>query len=471
MAKVSRLTYLGYSKFMSAGRKLLFWTSLGFTVCALLIPLITDASGTQTYINLASFILIYTIGVGLLTAITFWMNRLRAKAKSSWSAIALLPSKAMVVFMFGFGLFWYDFSTPRPHAILGEYSYSYALPTLRKDGWPVGEAASEGIKTKVIKTIVERFVNDPKFKWQHSFILIKNNKVLVEEYFYEHTADTLHDWRSANKSITSILVGIALQQGFISGVNDPISMYLPEYGELFARAPRKAAITIKHMLTMQSGLDANDWDKSSPGNENRIYQSDGDWILKLFALQMINEPGTTFSYSSIGEIALRQAIVNASGMPLDEFAKKYLFEPLGIQNYQWTHRLLNRSDVPYRVQLTSRDFAKLGQLYLNQGTWEGEQIVSSDWVKASTTKHATTTDKRLGFPGYGYLWWKHDFWVEDELFEGFQAQGNGGQFLFVFPKLNSIIVFTSRNFSNSRQINPLLITRDEIVPMLAATRR
>ncbi|QUS56302.1 serine hydrolase domain-containing protein [Pseudovibrio brasiliensis] len=455
---------------MSDGRKLLCWTFFGFAVCGLLIPLITDASGTQTYINLASFALIYTVGVGLLTAITFWVYRLMAKAHSSWQALALIPSKAMVVFMIGFGLFWFDFSSPRPHAMFGEYSYSYALPTLRKDGWSVGEATSEGIDTKVIKTIVERFVSDPKFKWQHSFVLIKNNKILVEEYFYEHTVDTLHDLRSANKSITSILVGIALQQGLISSVNDPISMYLPEYEELFAGAPDKAAITIEHMLTMQSGLDANDWDRNSPGNENRVYQSDGDWIHKLFALQMINEPGTTFSYSSIGEIALRQAIMNASGMPLDEFAKKYLFEPLSIQNYQWTHRLPNRSDVPYRVQLTSRNFAKLGQLYLNQGTWQGDQIVSSDWVKASTTKHATTTEKQLGFPGYGYLWWKHDFWVEDELFEGFQAQGNGGQFLFVFPKLNSIIVFTSRNFGNSRQINPLQITRDEIVPMLAAAR-
>ncbi|KZK79070.1 6-aminohexanoate-dimer hydrolase [Pseudovibrio sp. W64] len=456
---------------MSDGRKLLFWTFLGFSICGLLIPLITDANGAQTYINLASFILIYTIGVGFLTAITFWMNRLRAKANSGWQALALRPSKAMAIFMIGFGLFWFDFSAPRPHAILGEYSYSYALPTLRKDGWPVGEAASEGIDTKVIKTIVERFVNNPKFKWQHSFILIKNNKVLVEEYFYDYTIDSLNDLRSANKSITSILVGIPFQQGFISSVDDPISMYLPEYKELFADAPRKAVITIEHMLTMQSGLDANDWDRSSPGNENRIYKSDGDWIRKLFALQMITEPGPTFSYSSIGEIALRQAMVNASGTPLDEFAQKYLFKPLNIKNYQWTHRLINRSDVPYRVQLTSRDFAKLGQLYLNQGIWEGDQIVSSDWVKASTTKHATTTDKRLGFPGYGYLWWKHDFWVEDELFEGFQAQGNGGQFLFVFPRLNSIIVFTSRNFSNSRQINPLQIMRDEIVPMLAATQR
>ncbi|SFL24998.1 CubicO group peptidase, beta-lactamase class C family [Pseudovibrio ascidiaceicola] len=455
---------------MSDGRKLLFWTFLGFTVCGLLIPLITDASGTQTYLNLASFILIYTIGVGLLTAITFWVYRLRAKPNSSWQAVALLPSKTMVVFMFGFGLFWYDFSGPRPHSFFSDYSYAYALPTLRKDGWSVGEAESEDIDTKVIKTIVERFVNDPKFKWQHSFILIKNNKVLVEEYFYGHTVNTLHDLRSANKSITSILVGIALQQGFISSANDPISIYLPEYGELFAGAPHKAAITIEHMLTMQSGLDANDWDRSSPGNENRVYQSEGDWIHKLFALQMINEPGTTFSYSSIGEIALRQAIVNASGMPLDEFAKKYLFEPLGINNYQWTHKLLNRNDVPYRIQLTSRDFAKLGQLYLNQGIWEGDQIVSSEWVKASTTKHATTTEKRLGFPGYGYFWWKHDFWVKEELFEGFQAQGNGGQFLFVFPKLNSIIVFTSRNFGNSRQINPLQITRDEIIPMLVAMR-
>ncbi|WP_063319894.1 serine hydrolase [Pseudovibrio sp. Ad13] len=176
-----------------------------------------------------------------------------------------------------------------------------------------------------------------------------------------------------------------------------------------------------------------------------------NWHYQLFLLKLINESGQQFSYSSIGEIALRQAIINASGMPLDQFAKVYLFELLGIKNYKWTHCLEGRPDVPYRIKLTSRDLAKLGQLYLNMGSWEGRQIVWPDCVVRSTDVHTKTIEKRLGFPNYGYLWWKHNFKVGEVLFESFQAQGSGGRFLFVIPKINTNAVFTSRNFDHSRK--------------------
>ncbi|WP_193757794.1 serine hydrolase domain-containing protein [Pseudovibrio sp. W64] len=452
---------------MSDLKKTIVWTVLGVSICTLLVPLITETRGMQTYLNLASFLLIYAAGVVLLTLLISLVRRDLFRPISNYWAPILISSKTMIAFMIGFGLYWYDFSVARSHSYFSDYAYTYTLPTIRTDGWWIGEAASEGISQQRLKTIVERFVNDPDFKWQHSFVLIKNNRVIVEEYFYEHTIDSLHDLRSANKSITSILVGIAIQQGFFTSVKDPIAMYLPEYADIFKSDPPKATITLEHLLTMQSGLDANDWDKRSPGNENRLYQSGEDWVRQLFSLKLINKPGQQFSYSSIGEIALRQAIVNASGMPLDEFAKVYLFEHLGIKNYKWTHRLEGRPDVPYRIQLTSRDLGKLGQLYLDMGSWEGRQIVSPDWVIRSTDTHTKTTEKRLGFPNYGYLWWKHGFKVGDVLFESFQAQGSGGQFLFVIPELNTIAVFTSRNFGRSRQINPLKIMRNEIVPMLA----
>ncbi len=156
-------------------------------------------------------------------------------------------------------------------------------------------------------------------------------------------------------------------------------------------------------------------------------------------------------------------------MPLDKFAETFLFNPLGIKNYEWTHKLQDRVDVAYRVELTGRDLAKLGQLFLNKGYWGDQQILSSEWVEISTARHTTTTERRLGYPGYGYLWWRHDFPVGDTVVRGFQAQGSGGQFLFVFPKLDAVAVFTSRNFGRRRQINPITIMKKEIVPMLLAT--
>lgn len=131
-----------------------------------------------------------------------------------------------------------------------------------------------------------------------------------------------------------------------------------------------------------------------------------------------------------------------------------------------TRSLFGREDIPIRVELTARDLAKLGQLYLNRGRWQERRIVSRDWVERATATHTCTNENRLGNPEYGYLWWRHAFSDDPRSIQGFQAQGAGGQFLFVLPELNTVAVFTSRNFGRSRQINPLKIMRGEPVPAL-----
>ncbi len=246
--------------------KLGLWSLGGIAVCLLLIPTITEAGGMQVYLNLAAFMLIYFGGV-LGCALLLWLwKRWKSDKKTVVLHSLLTSSKAMVAVMIGFGFFWYDFSEARPHSYWTDYSYAYLPPTALEDGWGVATAKSENVDQSLIEAIVDRFVNDPEYKWQHSFLLVKNNKLIVEEYFYDQTAETNHDLRSANKSITSILIGAAIKQGFIGSEKDPAARYFPEYNDLFAANPKKAAITIEHLLTMQSGLDANDWDSSSPGN-------------------------------------------------------------------------------------------------------------------------------------------------------------------------------------------------------------
>jgi CubicO group peptidase (beta-lactamase class C family) len=435
----------------------------GVLVCLLLIPTITEMKTPQRYIDFAAFMSIFVGGTVILAAaIRLWQYRMSSPAPI-YPVSLLRGCRIMVVVMIVFGLYWFDFSQARPHYFWTTYDYQFQSPRALSDGWDIGSPGDHGIDVAQIEDVVERFVNDDAYKWQHSFLLVRNGKLLVDEYFYDESVDRPHDLRSANKSITSMLVGIAIDRGIIGGVDDSVSDYFPEYSGVFLETPEKSSITIEHLLTMSSGLDANDWDRTSPGNENTLYRLKDDWIRIFFELPLVNRPGTTFAYSTAGEMALRMLLANASGMSLNQFAEVYLFKPLGVTNYTWTHHLYGRDDVPARVELTSRDLAKLGQLYLDGGIWRGKRIVSESWVSRSTAVHTRTNERNLGNPNYGYLWWRHSFAVDGEVFDGFQAQGAGGQFLFVFPELEVVAVFTSRNYGRRRQVNPLRVMREDLL--------
>lgn len=446
--------------------KLAIWLGIGVSICLLLIPAITERGGMQRYINFAAFLGLFFGGmVAIVGAV--WLGRKRRKDPSPlFPGPVLRASQTMVLVMIAFGVFWFDFSQARAHRFWVEYRFQLQAPADLGDGWLVGSVADHGIDPKLIDFIVERFVNDDDYKWQHSFLLARGNELLVDEYFYDESVEEPHDLRSANKTITSILIGIAIDQGFIGGVDDSVSKYFPGYQSVFEEAPEKRKITIEHLLTMRSGLAADDWDQSSPGNEDRLYRVRDDWVRLFFELPLVNRPGSKFAYSTAGEMTLRAMLVNASGMPLNQFAERFLFNPLGIDRYRWTRTLYGRDDVPIRVELTSRSLAKLGLLFLNDGIWQGRRIVSAEWVSRSTEVHSETNEVSLGNPGFGYLWWRHSFDVRGKEIQGYQAQGAGGQFLFVFPDLETIAVFTSGNYGRPRQRNPLRIMRNELLPAL-----
>jgi CubicO group peptidase (beta-lactamase class C family) len=455
---------------MSDKSKLALWLILGLSVCALLIPTITDVKGMLMLINLAAFMAIFLGGIIFIVLPVWLWRKYKGKQISIFPSPILTATRTMVLVMIAFGVYWYDFTGPRAHDFGAEYRYHLQTPEDLSDGWPIARASQLGIDEQVIEYIVERFVNDESYKKAHSMLIAREGKLLVEEYFYDESPEKPHDLRSANKSITSILVGIAIDQGLIGSVDDSVANYFPEYQATFNSSASKKDITIKHLLTMSSGLDANDWNRDSPGNENKVYRLKEDWVKLFFELELINQPGSTFAYSTLGEIALRALLANVSGMSLNEFADQNLFTPLGIVDQQWTLKLYGREDVPIRVELTSRDFLKLGQLYLNKGMWHGRRIVSEDWVAQSTSTHTRTNEKRLGNPEYAYLWWRHTFEVDGKTIRGFQAQGAGGQFLFVFPELDAVLVFTSDNYGRSRQINPLKIVKHELAPVLVGAK-
>ena len=337
--------------------------------------------------------------------------------------------------------------------------YEYHQPNSLNDGWKVSHLDSVGIEqTRFHQLFNQLMTGDHQL---HSMLIIKNNALVLEEYFNEYDATKPHDLRSVTKSIRSLLLGIAIDKGYIDSIDDPISKYLKSPIPRKNLDQRKDDITIKHLITMSTGLDCNDWDKRSKGQEDAVYRKK-DWLQFTLDLPMINDPGTVSTYCSMGVVIMAEIVSRASGMTISEFAKKFLFDPLDINNIEWNHTS-NKQVISSakRLYMTSRDLAKIGQLILNQGQWNGHQIVSSQWIQESTSPKTKITGM-----DYGYLWWNIPFPAQNKTIVSKTATGNGGQYIMVFPELDLVAIFTGGAYNSQEDKLPFAIVKDVVIPSI-----
>lgn len=332
-----------------------------------------------------------------------------------------------------------------------KFTYKYKMPEEKDDGLKTGSIINSSLDTGLIHTLMNRIV-DHTYPGIHSILIIKDGKLILEEYFYEYNAQTLQELRSATKSFSSTLVGIAINKGLITSLNTPMLTYLPEYHPKNPD-PRKNQITIKNLLTQQSGFACYDYDSKSPGNESKMYPTD-DWIKFMLDLPMAGNPGEATSYCS-GNIQLLDKIVeNVSHQSLHDFAQQNLFDPLGITDFVWNYAPNKSHEDDYgQVCLTPRDMAKFGLLYLNGGVWNGKQIVPKEYVAQSLSKQSVVDGIN-----YGYLWWCEDLTAPNGVkYRGMAAKGNGGQRIFIWPDENMVAVVTAGNYNTQSSANKLLM--------------
>jgi CubicO group peptidase (beta-lactamase class C family) len=272
------------------------------------------------------------------------------------------------------------------------------------------------------------------------------------------------DLRSATKSITALLIGIAIDQGRIPSVQAKVMDLLPTRRRAFEQDPRKAAMTLEDLLTMRSGLDCNDWDSKSPGHEDKMYRQ-RDWIAFWSEQRMRTDPGGEFSYCTGNVVALGEILAAAAGMSADAFALKYLFAPLDMRRAEWQFWDGKRGvDTGGHLRLEPDDLLKIGDLILARGMYKQKRIVSEAWLDAMM-------QERTDIPGvaqrYGYLWWLDN--VKDPNLPQTQlwwAQGNGGTLLIVMPGLNSVMVVTGTRFNRPDMLEPLFWLRDRLLPAM-----
>jgi len=322
--------------------------------------------------------------------------------------------------------------------------YTYHIPADKQDGLTPGSLITSGLDTARIRTLITRII-DGTYPDVHSILLIKDGKLILEEYFYNYTENTPHQLRSATKSFSSAMAGIAIQKGLIHSVQEKVLSFFPEYN---ITDSMKAAITLRDLMTQQSGFACNDTDPNSPGNEVKIYPTD-DWIKYILSLPMTSTPGTTTSYCSGNTILIDRIIEKASGQSLSTFAKENLFAPLGITRFKWNFQPdKTQQDEFGQLYLRPRDMAKIGLLFLNKGNWRGKQLIPATFVQESFTKQSVVEDI-----DYGYTWWLEKL----NNIPGIAAKGNGGQRLFIWPGLNMIAVITAGNYNQQSPANKLLI--------------
>jgi len=340
-----------------------------------------------------------------------------------------------------------------------ERDYQYKVPLGTNDGWPVAALPPQQIDTGRVFGFMRSFVKEDH--QLSSMLFIQNGVLMLEEYFNDTDREDLNDLRSATKSIRSLLVGIALEKGYIQSLDEPILNYLEDLEDTTQLDPAKREITVRDLLLMSPGFDCNDWDQQSAGQEDRIYKKN-DWLRYIMQLPMQYTPGDTSLYCSAATILTAEIVSRASGMTVEDFADQYLFAPLEIYRYEWGHT--SRRNVPEsarRLYMRSRDFAKIGQLVLDSGRWNGQQVVAKDWIEESTRKQTTITGI-----DYGYLWWRIPFQAEGERVEAIEAMGNGGQYLMLFPDQEVLLVFNGTAFNSEEDKLPFSIVSQVFLPAL-----
>ncbi|WP_455277426.1 serine hydrolase domain-containing protein [[Eubacterium] cellulosolvens] len=316
------------------------------------------------------------------------------------------------------------------------------------EDWRTSTPEQQGMDSEILAEMFE-YIEQKDYRVD-SIIVIRNGYLVLEAYAYPFGPDKKHLIHSCTKSFTSSLVGIAIDEGYIEGVEQPVLEIFPERTVANIDA-NKEAITVEHLLIMAPGLECHDSYLYGYSGLYKMIESE-DWVQFMLDLPMAEEPGTRFEYCNGASFLLSAIIQQTTGVTAYEYAKEHLFSPLGITDVDWPSNPQGITHGAGEIRISPCDMAKFGYLYLNKGMWEGEQVVPSEWVEASTRKHISATWQ----DGYGYQWWVNPKGI-------YNALGTGWQYIFVVSKDNMVVVFTTNlHVSADRDSQTLLYTH--IIP-------
>jgi CubicO group peptidase (beta-lactamase class C family) len=355
------------------------------------------------------------------------------------------------------------------------FQQNKAQSKTNEDGIRTASMAEVGIDSTVINRI-DTAIQNGTYPNIHSLLIARHNMLVYEKYWpgkdeswgsdrgvVTHSKDDLHDIRSISKSIVSACIGIAMQQGKIKSVDQKVFVFFPEYARL--DSGMKSLLTIKHLLTMSSGLSWNeDVPYDNPENsEIRMIRS-GNPVEYVLSQPMDFPPGTVWKYNGGTTQLLAAIIEKTTGKKVDQFANEYLFQPLEIKRFEWVkYPGIDLPAAASGLRLRSRDLMKFGLLYSNEGMWSGKQVVPKSWVSESCQSHV----ERPKGGGYGYQFWLWQDTITRKLTSLVACVGNGDQRIFIDKTNDLLIVVTAGNY-NKWEIknNSGALLKDYIYPSL-----
>jgi CubicO group peptidase (beta-lactamase class C family) len=339
-------------------------------------------------------------------------------------------------------------------------TYTYAPPLPREDGWTVGRAREVGMSEEKLADVVRMLVNSARDSANafrlHGLLVARRGKLVLEEYFFGEHADKPHDTRSASKTLVTIVLGAAMHAGIKVGPETPVFATMGDTSR--ALDPRKRALTMRHLLTMTSGLDCDD---ASPeyhaGSEDILtnQEENPDWLGIVLGLRMLRDPGEKAVYCSINPFLAGGVLARAAGRSFPDLTWELIGRPLQMGRYYVVLTPLGESYLGGGVRFLARDFLKLAQLYANGGTWNGRRILSEAWVRESVEpRHLLGTQIERpnvvrSAQNYGYLWWTTQYRYRGRVIRAHHASGNGGQYAMWIPELDLVIATYGGNYADA----------------------
>jgi CubicO group peptidase (beta-lactamase class C family) len=351
--------------------------------------------------------------------------------------LALLASLALLLGMAGCG----EKATPTTTASVPSY-----WPT---EGWRTSTPEKQGMDSEMLAEMLETIQEQGHNI--DSVLVVRNGYMVADATIFPFEPGSRHIIYSCTKSVISALIGIAIDKGYIEGVDQPLLDFFPERTAANLDAD-KEAMTLEDVLTMSTGLECRDSYLYRWRGLQQMRQSD-DWVQFMLDLPMAEEPGTRFEYCNGASFLLSAIIQETTGMNALAFANEHLFGPLGIIDVEWSSSPQGITIGWSDLHLTPHDMAKIGYLYLNEGRWDGEQVVPAEWVKASTREHISAKTLQ---DSYGYQWWVDDSGI-------YMALGYAGQLIVVVPDKDMVVVFVSDLPENDFFV-PQELLNDFIIP-------
>jgi len=337
--------------------------------------------------------------------------------------------------------------------------YVYSMPDAIGDGWEVAHLTDVGMDEGLITSMMQ-WVYTERFEGIDSVVIARNNKLVLYEQLRQEIGEfdgwinnrdhRRHVLHSTSKSFTSALIGIAIDQGSIASTQ--VKFYdLFNYGAYDNWDPRKAEMTLEDALTMRLGLEWDEWTLpyTNPNNDLVFLENNNiDWAKALLDLPMTSDPGNFYAYNTAATIAIGQALQNATGIPMADFADQYLFFPMDITTAEWGRTPTGLPNGGSGLFLLPRDMAKFGQLFIDDGIWQGQQLISSAWIADSVARRVDISAWSSFSEAYGFQWWLDDFSHQGQTVAAYVTSGYGGQYIFSLPDLDLVVAFTGHNYGN-----------------------